>query len=156
MPYLLTRISAGGSSADLSPPPMPVAITHLMVARSGWGLGVGKPVVVPRPLFHIPARIHRRGAAIDVGGKLWRVSSATSAAIVMAVAGTLTSMLEGGRVVVSDNPAARVMAAGSVADSRLDEDDDPAAPAISEAAASSMLEKGKRNKSGTKDIGSQA
>jgi hypothetical protein len=79
-----------------------------------------------------------------------------TAAVVTAVAGTLTLMLEGGRVVISNYPAARVMAAGSVADSGLDEDDDPAAPAISEAAASSMLEKGKHNKSGTKDIGIQA
>jgi hypothetical protein len=41
-----------------------------MVVRSGPGLGVGKPVVVPRPLVYIPARIHRRGAAIDVGGRI--------------------------------------------------------------------------------------
>ncbi len=41
----------------------------------------------------------------------------------MAVAGTSMSMLEGGRVVVSDNPVATVMAAGSVADSGLDEED---------------------------------
>jgi hypothetical protein len=135
-PYLPTRISAGSSSADPSPPPMSVAITHLMVVRSGWGLGVSKPVVVLCPLVCIPARIHRRGG----------VSSAMSAAVVTAVAGTLTLMLEGGRMVVSNNPAAMVMAAGSVADSRLDKDDDPAAPAISEAAASSMLEKGKGKK----------
>jgi hypothetical protein len=73
---------------------------------------------------------------------------ATSAAIVTAVAGTLTSMLEGEHVVVSDNPEATVMAARSVANSELDKDNDPAAPAISETAASSMLEKGsaiKRN-----------
>ncbi len=69
-PYLPTRISTGGSSADPSPPPTSVAIMHLMVVRSGWGLGVGKPVVVPCPLVCIPARIHRRGAAIDVGGKI--------------------------------------------------------------------------------------
>jgi hypothetical protein len=154
-PYLPMRISADGSSADPSPPPMPVAIMHLMVVRSGWGLGVGKPIVVPRPLVHIPAHIHRRGAAINVGGKIVK-SSATSAAIVTAVAGMLMSMLGGGRMVVSVDPAATVMAAGSVADSGLDEDNDPAAPAISEAAASSMLEKGKHNKSGTKDIGIQA
>jgi hypothetical protein len=30
-PYLPMRISAGGSSADPSPPPMPAAIMHLMV-----------------------------------------------------------------------------------------------------------------------------
>ncbi len=65
-------------------------------------------------------------------------------------------MLEGRHVVLSDNPAAPVMAAGSVANSGLDKDNDPAAPAISEAAASSMLEKGKRNKSGTKDIDIQS
>jgi hypothetical protein len=65
-------------------------------------------------------------------------------------------MLKGGRLVVSEDNAAMVMAVGSVADSGLDEDDDPVAPAISEAAASSMLEKGKRNKSGTKDIDIQA
>ncbi len=33
-------------------------------------MGVGKPVVVPRPLVCIPARIHRRGAAINIGGKI--------------------------------------------------------------------------------------
>ncbi len=87
---------------------------------------------------------------------MWRVSSALLAAIVTAVAGMSTLMLEGGHVVISDNPAATVMAARSVANSGLDKDDDPVAPAISEAAASSMLEKGKRKKSGTKDIGIQA
>jgi hypothetical protein len=79
-----------------------------------------------------------------------------SAAVVTAVVGTSTTMLEGERVVISNNAAVTVVAAGSVADSRLDKDNDPAAPAISEAAASSMLEKGKRNKSGTKDIDIQA
>ncbi len=83
------------------------------------------------------------------------VSPAMSAAVVTVVAGTSTSMLEGGRVVVSNNPAATVMAAGSVANSRLDKDNDSAAPAISEAAASSMLEKGKGNKNGSEDIGIQ-
>ncbi len=48
------------------------------------------------------------------------------------------------------------MAARSVVNSGLDEDDDPAAPAISEAAVSSMLEKGKCNKSGTKNFDIQA
>ncbi len=91
-----------------------------------------------------------------MAAKLWRVSSATSAAVVTAVAGTSTSMLEGGRMVISDNPAGTVMAAGSVADSGLDKDNDPAAPAISEATASSMLEKGKGNKNGSEDIGIQA
>jgi hypothetical protein len=88
--------------------------------------------------------------------KLWRVLSATLAAIMAAVAGTLTLMLKGGHVVVFGNPAATLMAAGSVADSGIDKDNDPTAPAISEAAASSMLEKGKCNKSGTKDIDIQA
>jgi hypothetical protein len=96
------------------------------------------------------------GPPSTLAAKLWRVLSATLAAVVTAVVGTSTLMLKGGRVVISDNPAVTVMAAGSVADSGLDEDDDPAAPTISEAAASSMLEKGKRNKSGTKDIGIQA
>ena len=51
-----------------------------------------------------------------------------------------TPMLEGGRVVVSDDAAATVMASGSVADGRIDEDDDPAAAVMSaEDAASSML-----------------
>jgi hypothetical protein len=44
--------------------------------------------------------------------------------------------------------------ARSVADGRIDVDD-PAAAARSDDAASSMLEKGKCNKSGTKDIGIQ-
>jgi hypothetical protein len=78
-----------------------------------------------------------------------------SAAIVTAVAGTLTSMLKGGCIVVSDNPVVTVMAAGSVANSGLDKDDDTAAPAISKATASSMLEKGKGNKNGSEDIGIQ-
>jgi hypothetical protein len=69
-PYLPMRISAGGSSADPSPPPTSVAITHLMVVRSRQGLGVGKPIVVPRPLVCIPDCIHRRRAAINVGGKI--------------------------------------------------------------------------------------
>ena len=47
-------------------------------------------------------------------------------------------------------------AAGSVADGGID-DDDPAGPAArSDDAASSILEKGNRNKNGTKDIGIQA
>ncbi len=59
-----------------------------------------------------------------MAAKLWRVSLATLAAVVTAVAGTLMLMLKEGCVVISDNPAAMVMAAGSVADSGLDEDDD--------------------------------
>ncbi len=51
--------------------------------------------------------------------------------------------LEGGRVVVSGNVAATVMAARSVADGGIDVDD-PAAAAISaDDAASSMLGKGR-------------
>ena len=50
---------------------------------------------------------------------------------------------------------ATVTAARSVADGGI-EDDDPAAATRSDDAASSMLEKGKRNKNGTKDIGIQA
>jgi hypothetical protein len=55
----------------------------------------------------------------------------------------------------SGNAAATVMAAGPVADGGIDVDK-PAAAAISaDDAASSMLEKGKHNKNGTKDIGIQ-
>ena len=50
---------------------------------------------------------------------------------------------------------ATVTAARSVADGGIEEDD-PAAATRSDDAASSMLEKGKRNKNGTKDIGIQA
>ena len=49
----------------------------------------------------------------------------------MVVAVMSTPMLEGGRVVVSDDAAATVMASGSVANGRIDEDDDPAAAAMS-------------------------
>jgi hypothetical protein len=48
-----------------------------------------------------------------------------------------------------------VTAARSVADNKIDIDD-PAAAARSDDAASSMLEKGKDNKDGTKDIDIQA
>ena len=64
--------------------------------------------------------------------------------------------LKGGCVFASDDASATVTAARSVADGGID-DDDPAATAMSaDDAASSMLEKGKRNKNGTKDIGIQA
>ena len=69
-----------------------------------------------------------------------------------------TPTLEGGCVFASDDAAATVTAARTVADGGID-DDDPAAAAMSMSAydaASSMLEKGKRNKIGTKDIGIQA
>ena len=63
------------------------------------------------------------------------------------------STLEGGR---SNDAAATVMAAGSVANGEID-DVNPAAAAMSvDDAASSMLEKGKCNKNGTEDIGMQA
>ena len=71
------------------------------------------------------------------------------------VAGTSALMLKGGRNVVSkDAAAATVTAAVSVADSGID--DDPTGAARSDDAASSMLEKGKRNKNGTNNIGIQA
>jgi hypothetical protein len=64
---------------------------------------------------------------------------------VTAVAVTSTPTLEGGRVFASNNAAARVTAARSVANGGIDVDD-PAAAARSDDAASSMLEKGKGNK----------
>ncbi len=66
---------------------------------------------------------------------------ATLAAVVTAVGVTSTPTLKGGRVVVSGNAAATVMAARSVANGGIDVDD-PAAAAISaDDAASSMLGK---------------
>jgi hypothetical protein len=44
------------------------------------------------------------------------------------------------------------MAAGSVADGGIEADDPTAAAMSADNAASSMLEKGKRNKNGTEDI----
>ncbi len=55
----------------------------------------------------------------------------------------------------SDNAAATVTATRSVADGGRDVDD-PTAAVRSDDDASSMLEKGKGNKNGTKDIGIQA
>ncbi len=82
---------------------------------------------------------------------------AKSAAVVTAVAGTSTSTLEGGHMVVSnDAAAATVTAAGSVADGGINIDVPAATPMSADDAASSMLEKGKDNKNGTKDIGIQA
>jgi hypothetical protein len=82
---------------------------------------------------------------------------AKSAAVVTAVVGTLTLMLEGGHMVISNNAsAATVMAAGSVADGVIDIDVPAAAAMSAKAPASIMLEKGKGNKNGTKDIGVQA
>jgi hypothetical protein len=73
-----------------------------------------------------------------------------------AVVGTSALMLEGGHVFAFDNAAATVTAARSVADDGIDVDDPARAAARSNDAASSMLEKGTRNKNGTKDIGIQA
>ncbi len=56
----------------------------------------------------------------------------------------------------SGDAAARVTAAGTVADGRIDVDNSAAAALSADDAASSMLEKGKHNKNGTKDIGIQA
>ncbi len=84
--------------------------------------------------------------------KLWRVSSATLAAVVTAVVGTSMPTLEGGRVFASKDATAMVTAARSVADGGIDIDD-PAAATRSDDAASSMLEKGKGNKNGSEYIG---
>ncbi len=72
-----------------------------------------------------------------------------------AVAVTSTPTLEGGRVFASDDAAATVTAARSVADGGIDVDD-PAAATRSDDAVSSMLEKGKGNENGSEDIGIQA
>jgi hypothetical protein len=74
---------------------------------------------------------------------------------VTAVAVTSTPTLEGGRVFASDDAAATVTAARSVADGGIDVDD-PVAAARSDDAVSSMLEKGKGNENGSEDIGIQA
>jgi hypothetical protein len=66
------------------------------------------------------------------------------------------STLERGRVFASDDASATVTAARSVADGGIDEDDPAVAAMSADDAASSMLEKGKHNKNGTKDIGIQA
>jgi hypothetical protein len=79
---------------------------------------------------------------------------ATSAAKVMALAVTSTLTLEGGHVFASDNVAATVTTtARTVADGGID---GPPPRRVSPHAASSMLEKGNRNKNGTKNIGIQA
>jgi hypothetical protein len=77
------------------------------------------------------------------------------ALVLYSLRSTSTLTLEGGHVVVSD-AAATVMAARSVADGGIDADDPAAAAMSADNAASSMLEKGKRNKNGTKDIDIQA
>jgi hypothetical protein len=68
-----------------------------------------------------------------------------------------TSTLEGGHMVVSNNAAAvTVMAAGSVADGRIDIDVPAAAAMSAKAAASNMLGNGKGDKKGSEDIDIQA
>ena len=67
----------------------------------------------------------------------------------------LTSMRKGECVLAFDNAVATVTTARSVADDGIDVDD-PTMAAISDDAASSMLEKGNCNKNRTKDIGIQA
>ena len=56
----------------------------------------------------------------------------------------------------SNDAAATMTAAISVADSRIDVDDPAAAARLDDAASSMMLEKGKHDKNGTKDIDIQA
>jgi hypothetical protein len=70
----------------------------------------------------------------------------------MAVAVTSTPTLEGGRVVVSDAAAATVITGVAVGAAI----DGPPPRRVSPHDASSMLEKGKRNKNGTKDVDIQA
>jgi hypothetical protein len=66
---------------------------------------------------------------------------------------TSTPTLERGRVFASDDAAATVTAARTVADGGIY---GPPPRPVSPHAASSMLEKWNRNKNGTKDIGIQA
>mgnify|MGYP000980829142 CR=1 FL=1 len=99
------------------------------------------------PVVCVIVKSSGRGAAVDVDGRI------VTGIVGDVVAVTPTPTLEGGRVVVSDAAAATVTAAGSAADGRID--DAPTAAARSEDAASSMLEKGKRNKNETKNIGIQ-
>jgi hypothetical protein len=68
----------------------------------------------------------------------------------------MPSTPEGGHMFASGNAAATVTAAGPVADGRIDVDNPAAAAMSADDAATSMLEKGKHNKNGTKDIGIQA
>ncbi len=56
----------------------------------------------------------------------------------------------------SSNAVATVTAAGPVADGGIDVDNPAAAAMSADDEAFSMLEKGKHNKNGTKDIGIQA
>jgi hypothetical protein len=75
----------------------------------------------------------------------------------MAVEGTLTSTLEGGHMVVSNNAAAAtVTAARSVANGGIDIDVPAAAAMSAKAAASIMLGKEKGNKKRSEDIDIQA
>jgi hypothetical protein len=67
----------------------------------------------------------------------------------------LTPTLKGGRMFAYRDAAATVMAAGPVADGGIEVGNPAAAAMSADDAASSMLEKGKHNKNGTKDIGIQ-
>ncbi len=71
----------------------------------------------------------------------------------LAQAVAVTSTPEGGRMFASGDATVTVMAAGPVANSGIDVDNLAAATMSADDAASSMLEKGKHNKNGTKDIG---
>jgi hypothetical protein len=97
-----------------------------------------------------PREIILGGGALGAGTVYFY---STSAAIVTAVAVTSTLTLEGGHVLASDNAAATVTAARTVADGGID---GPPPRRVSPYAASSMLVKGNCNKNGTKDIGIQA
>jgi hypothetical protein len=74
----------------------------------------------------------------------------------LTLAVAVMSTPEGGRMFASGDAAAKVTAAGPVADGGKDVDNPAAAAMSADDAAYSMLEKGKHNKNGTKDIGIQA
>jgi hypothetical protein len=84
---------------------------------------------------------------------LQRAFSATLAAVVTAVVVTSTPTLKGGCVFASNDAAATVTAARSVADGRID---GLSPRQVSPHNASSMLGKGKGNKKGSEDIDIQA
>ena len=98
------------------------------------------------PVVCVIVKSSGRGAAVDVDGRI------VTGIVGDFVAVTPTPTFEGGRVVVSDAAAATVTAAGSVAGGGID---GPPPRRVSPHAASSMLEEGKCNKNGTKDIGIQ-
>jgi hypothetical protein len=114
------------------------------------------PNVFPVPSSALSTRAAGEGPQLTlVAGLFWALSAMSAAVVTMAVVWTLALMLEGGRNVVSNNAAAATVAAAvSVADSGID--NDPTGASRSDDAASSMLEKGKRNKNRTNNIGIQA